>query len=392
MAEQSAEVSALIGSFVRGIFIGCPDTATGRRLCHQLLRDAWQLERSPQAAKTAGRGDGQFDARDALDGLEVVLVNIKGHMGANGAVRIEDARRWLRDKGEPGRAVASMVGKLSKLRNTQAHPLAHRILEAIQALVAADHPKGFQSVGALSPAPNMPPSAEDDDEASTASSGQAQDGKLADAVEMKHAKEYFIGDLHSGVADGEATGEEQVYPEVNVQHVQQVVPRVAPPRVEGKGKGDKKIPLNVVEKQPNERLTKVAWADLCSSDGESEVTSMWDEVATYAECEFVQKLHGEFGGPVKIHGDTAEDKPNRAVLVPEKQCEEEELPNEVLSKAEEEIDYFDSELHRLMQLRSDLATKQLIKQLLAKTAHRLGVTAKELLDGVREAYLPGPAS
>ena len=57
-------------------------------------------------------------------------------------------------------------------------------------------------------------------------------------MEMKHAKEYFIGDLHSGVADGEATGEEQVYPEVNVQHVQQVVPRVAPPRVEGKAATD----------------------------------------------------------------------------------------------------------------------------------------------------------
>lgn len=171
MADQSAEVSALIGSLVRGIFIGCRDPATGRRLCHQLLRDAWQLE----AAKTAGRGDSQFDARDALDGLEMVLVNIKGHMGANGAVRIEDAKRWLRDKGEPGRAVASMVGKVSKLRNTQAHPLAHRILEAIQALVAADHPKE-----ALCHAPTKPPSAEDDDEASTASGGQAQEGKLAD--------------------------------------------------------------------------------------------------------------------------------------------------------------------------------------------------------------------
>ena len=54
------------------------------------------------------------------------------------------------------------------------------------------------------------------------------------------------------------------------------------------------------------------------------------------------------------------------------------------------IDYFENELHRLMQLRGEPATRFLIKQLVGKTAHRLGVPAKDLISGIKEAYGPRP--
>ena len=138
---QRGDVGALAEGLIAGVFAGSPDSLTARRPCQQLLRDAWQFERTAWSGASGSRlvaSSTAHAADDAIDELEVVLIEIRRVMDCSEPVNVQAAKRWLRDQGDRGTAVASMLSKLSKLRNAQAHPLARRVLGELECL--ARHP------------------------------------------------------------------------------------------------------------------------------------------------------------------------------------------------------------------------------------------------------------
>ena len=120
-----------IASFLRGIAKGTDDKSTFWRLSHQFLRDIWlheQHHKPPKLSAPLG------EVKDSLDGLELVLARIASMSGIDSTLRVQDAKKWLREQGEHGKTIASMFGSLSKVRNAQAHPRAFKILASLELL------------------------------------------------------------------------------------------------------------------------------------------------------------------------------------------------------------------------------------------------------------------
>ncbi|CAK0857460.1 unnamed protein product [Prorocentrum cordatum] len=69
--------------------------------------------------------------------MDVVLAKVKAVSGHAGELNVTDAKRWLRAHGERGSNAAARLGKLSKLRNTQSHPLALQLIVEVGQLAAA---------------------------------------------------------------------------------------------------------------------------------------------------------------------------------------------------------------------------------------------------------------
>ena len=65
------------------------------------------------------------DGQDPIEELEKVLVLIQKASGSTEVPKVEDAKTWLRDQGAG--SAASMLGKLSSLRNMHAHAAARRV-------------------------------------------------------------------------------------------------------------------------------------------------------------------------------------------------------------------------------------------------------------------------
>lgn len=100
----------------------------------RFARDAWQFERVAMCngQMKAPRATG---AMGAVEDLEVVLIAMRRYMGSPEPVSITNVKKWLREYGGRGGAIASMVSRLTKVRNTQAHALASSIVAEVELLV-----------------------------------------------------------------------------------------------------------------------------------------------------------------------------------------------------------------------------------------------------------------
>ena len=71
----------------------------------------------------------------ARDGLDLVLASIQRHVKKHIAITVTEAKEWLRTFGVEGKAAASKISKLSRIGNTQSHPIALQLTATIQQLV-----------------------------------------------------------------------------------------------------------------------------------------------------------------------------------------------------------------------------------------------------------------
>ena len=127
-------IEALLVDMLKGIYMGCPDRHEARRLADRLVGVAWHTERKKGEASSPV-------SHDAIDGLEVVVAKVRELAGHHGIMKVDDAKRWLRNIGPAGAGLAAQLGKLSKVRNAQGHPAAHQLVVAIeQALMQQQKP------------------------------------------------------------------------------------------------------------------------------------------------------------------------------------------------------------------------------------------------------------
>ena len=120
---EPAGVDDLLAQMLGGIYKGV-EAAEARRLASRLLGTAWSSARGHTPPRAEG-GD------DAIEGLDVVLAAAKKASGTAGVMRVEDAKQWLRGHGDRGTRAASLLGKLSKPRNRQCHPIARQLVVEI---------------------------------------------------------------------------------------------------------------------------------------------------------------------------------------------------------------------------------------------------------------------
>jgi len=118
------ELQDVVAQFTRGIYSGAPDYGEARRLVAHVLGSAWHSERKLQGTKCSDN--------DAVDSLALALDGIARRMGRTD-VDVTAAKQWIRDLGSL--TTASKLGKLSKARNTQAHPLVLKILAEVDELL-----------------------------------------------------------------------------------------------------------------------------------------------------------------------------------------------------------------------------------------------------------------
>ena len=141
---------SLVASFMHGVFGGVPDSASGRCLAQQFLRDAFRdayaMERGFRSRSPSPPSSGE----DAIVDLEVVLIRVRklwrgqGREMVGGRLTISAAKGWLRQQGAG--KVAGMLSKHSKARNCQAHALATQILSELEQLEAAEQPLAPEAV------------------------------------------------------------------------------------------------------------------------------------------------------------------------------------------------------------------------------------------------------
>ena len=72
-----------------------------------------------------------------LDAVEQALVTIQDLRGLERKPSVGDAKQWLRQVGAIGAKCAAKLGKLTKLRNSAAHPLVHELLHDLRHLEQA---------------------------------------------------------------------------------------------------------------------------------------------------------------------------------------------------------------------------------------------------------------
>ena len=119
------EIQCLMASLVKGIYAGAPNQVEARKIAQALAGAAWCAERGRPVASSVSRNDL----------LESTLTAISRLAGRADKFRIEEAKRWLRDGfGEEGRKFASRLGKLSKVRNSETHS-DDMIIDEVNALV-----------------------------------------------------------------------------------------------------------------------------------------------------------------------------------------------------------------------------------------------------------------
>ena len=90
-----------------------------------------------RAALSLEMGIPEQDAANSINAMEQLLADIKPLIGKSCAQRanVSEVKTLLRGKGADGTKLASRVGKLSKMRNTNAHPDVG-LIEDIRALLA----------------------------------------------------------------------------------------------------------------------------------------------------------------------------------------------------------------------------------------------------------------
>ena len=110
----------------------------------QILTEIWSVDVIPvperrrlaQAAVARAQGLVREDREGPIHTLasyEQVLSVIAVRM-ALPSVSVTVAKRWLRDHGKAGAECAAQLSKLSKLRNSAAHPVSARLLDQIKQL------------------------------------------------------------------------------------------------------------------------------------------------------------------------------------------------------------------------------------------------------------------
>jgi len=123
-------VDAVLGSMLSGVYAGAPSLSEGRRLAFGLLGIAWNAERghAPRSSPAPALG--------AIDDLDDVLAVVKECSNLPGVIGVSDAKEWLRSYGARGVRAASLVGKLSRGRNVQSHPLRLQLLAEVRQLAS----------------------------------------------------------------------------------------------------------------------------------------------------------------------------------------------------------------------------------------------------------------
>ena len=266
VSEDRAGV--VLGELLAGIFRGAPDVSEARRLANRLVGLAWHTGCGlPYGGQALDVQPGQ-----AVEGLEQVLAHIKQVTGKDGVLKVEDGKAWLRTLGSRGVAAASRLGKLSRNRNAQSHPSAHQLIVEIDQL---------QCTAALVAGSSAGTTASDCDASSTYKLANAsEDGSLQSPVDkvvmVDTPVDYNASNSHDAASDVSGQlGSADLFDlyatevaEVGVQTVHDgLMDEASRPTEFGKAPA----------KECNDGLTKVAWADLCSSDDESDVTSTPDE-------------------------------------------------------------------------------------------------------------------
>ena len=90
----------------------------------------WQL----LEASKGGAGFAQLEAKvDEIDEYERALSAVRT-LAANLELDVSAAKMWLRTWGVEGGRCASLLSKISAMRNRQAHPLGHQFLQLLGCL------------------------------------------------------------------------------------------------------------------------------------------------------------------------------------------------------------------------------------------------------------------
>jgi hypothetical protein len=285
---------------------------------------------------------------DGIDSLDFVLTGIQRQMGRASNVRVDEAKKWLRDRG--GSSTASLLSKLSKLRNVQAHPLALRILSESAALDG-------KNVAACE--------SEEDSATDAAIALQRKDVEsMSGSVSLDGAcvAEHF--DIASHAGDDESK-------------------TLLADMVDNSSDGD-----GVVDDTVGSLLEVDFTAAANAHDG----GVAYELTASKREGAFLAKFCKQFVAAEvqRVLAFSWQPKPKfnlprpPEVLEVHKDESAYDENGDDLSWAEEELAAFVDELDVLMKARE----RPQVRRLIATTAQRFGITPKELLAFVKEAYTP----
>ncbi|CAK0904422.1 unnamed protein product [Prorocentrum cordatum] len=120
-----------------GAFLAAAGPALGPKATTALVAAAARGAAQGAAAGSRPCAGAGGDDQDPVGDMDVVLAKVKAVSGHAGELNVTDAKRWLRAHGERGSNAAARLGKLSKLRNTQSHPLALQLIVEVGQLAAA---------------------------------------------------------------------------------------------------------------------------------------------------------------------------------------------------------------------------------------------------------------
>ena len=103
-----------------------------KKACRALCWQAMELSRGsttppPQTHEFTGNPD-----TEALDDMETVLAEIKTAGQLQGVITVEQAKRWLRERGQRGAKAAATLASLSRMRNARAHPKAQQLVAEVK--------------------------------------------------------------------------------------------------------------------------------------------------------------------------------------------------------------------------------------------------------------------
>ena len=93
VALSPGDISDLVASLIRGVYVGAPSALEARRISQALVGTAWSAERGLRSELALG---------DAEHELEQILACIKAAAAIPGVVKVQQAKEWLRSHGERG--------------------------------------------------------------------------------------------------------------------------------------------------------------------------------------------------------------------------------------------------------------------------------------------------
>ena len=125
-----------LAALIQGVYMGAPDSTEARVLCRHLVGTAWTCSAIAHRPSSA------------IEDLEFVLGGISKLLYTDGPVKVSRAKSWLRDFGNEGDVLAAELGKMSRPRNTKAHPHGAALLGKIEMLVSRSRPNA-ETLGVL---------------------------------------------------------------------------------------------------------------------------------------------------------------------------------------------------------------------------------------------------